>query len=70
MYVPQRKLSHAETAIKQKPWGKYIEVPSQDIARTYVPNIHSWISFLFWKLNKQKKTKQNEHSIVVWGYMH
>ena len=41
MYVPQRKLSHAETAIKQKPWGKYIEVPSQDIARTYVLNIHS-----------------------------
>ena len=41
MYVPQRKLSHAETAITQKPCGKYIEVPSQDIARTYVPNIHS-----------------------------
>lgn len=41
MYVPQRKLGHAERAIKQKPWGKYIEVSSQDIARTYVPNIHS-----------------------------
>ena len=41
MYVPQRKLSHAETAITQKPCGKYIEVPSQDTARTYVPNIHS-----------------------------
>lgn len=41
MYVPQRKLSHAETAIKQKSWEKYIEVPSQDMARTYVLNIHS-----------------------------
>lgn len=41
VYVPQRKLSHADTAIKQKPWGKYIEVPSQNIARTYVPKIHS-----------------------------